>query len=373
MILTTFIWLIQVGPLLAIPLPLNNPLLQQQQKEFILAGLQDNNNRLRQGIVRAKGFVSNSEKSRGGGELMVYIVFDQDSQRVRFDNRMPAFHLSPENPTPHLGISGGKSVKTAEYVINAPFDDKGEIHSVWIEKPDAAINETIKPFDFRTLGLQPAANLRKGNKFEIVIERLKKISKTFTDSVKEENNSIYRFDRTYNNQAASQTRHTIWFDGNRGFTPSRFESRDSVITDGVMTWSEPTQYAEVSWRKVHDVWVVSTAKIVEGKSPNNVNTQELAFDWESVNIVPDSKLFTEDGLGLKAGTYTMLDYRLGEPILLKREGQIGPATSKLIVSPRAEPWSAYWPYTIGLLVACVPLVALYWWYRRWKNAELSKL
>jgi hypothetical protein len=156
----------------------------------------------------------------------------------------------------------------------------------------------------------------------------------------------------------------MWISEAQGFSPIRFEIR--VPTFGERPdnngdgWDDvPHSLSEVTWIERSGVWVPVSLRVETNFGPGGTHrqvTQELAFDWESVNEPVDDELFTALAIAPSEDT-ELVDMRLGEPVSLGTVGQQAHPVPLVAAEGRA---SLRWVIAaaVAVAVAGLGLVAL---------------
>ena len=314
--------------------------------DVVLTGMQDNRERLRQGVLRATGHAMTIGPSgeRVEGPLKLLIAFDVDKALLRFDQERPVQVIVAEG---NDGVSLADVVKLNEQPGNAKVTQKSNAyfripgrsvhfepasHEVEIRTENA--KAAVRPFDVRATGILLKQQYSEGLTFENVLGALRKFPPS---EAMEEGEGVYRIQWE---MFSGQQRRTIWIDSNKGFSPIRMEVRDRRVAVGKRNerdgWPDPYLVNNASWVQKNGIWIPRTFQIewrlpappkAHGTGGNeSIYGYDYTFAWESVNTqVPDS-FFTIDNLGCPRGTM-VVNYLGASPIV---ERVIGAADSPLL-------------------------------------------
>lgn len=289
---------------------------------FLLAGLRDNNDRIRSGVVRVQGRKLDDDPKGGRleGEIRLFIAFDQEHGLFRFDRTEPGrAEPRPGDPPTPPGTApsrsfGGKFARTPEGTIYR-LDGDASINMGTLQKDPPAV---VSPFDPRAIGLYYYSDFERNVPLDTVI---KSWDRGDAIEVVREADGLYRLRRVDEGPISSRT--TIWLDTERGYTPIRLETNDKKT--GSDDWSDAITLSQTTYQKLGNVWVPKTYHIDDRQFHPRLLAYDLVFEWESVNEPVDPKLFTVEGFDAPKGTY-VVDRRIGRPIAV---GVVG--------EPRAEP------------------------------------
>ncbi|HEX7375758.1 MAG TPA: hypothetical protein VF278_01535 [Pirellulales bacterium] len=320
-------------------------------------GVKDGRERLHSGIYRAAGRTKSGGEANVddlNGEVTIFCAFDDSAGMLRFDRVCPVRWL-PGAPGPKDSPSKEQVAKFEVRYIGAPSQSMTWTSlgmGVVVSPPGkrSADESQALPFDVRQLGLITTIHSSQPHSFD---ELWRSWSERPIQQVAREADGIVRL--TWGDRGDdAEWRVRRWIDTAHGYTIIRSEHEERAIqAAGAAEWPAPHLIAEVSWVQVSAVWV-PTAFVLHRQS----RTDELSFDWESVNEDIPNGLFTAKGLGVDPWTL-VTDVRLGKPII------VGHVEEPPLPPPSPSKGRAAWFYPVIVVnVVVLALIAMVMLWRR---------
>lgn len=287
---------------------------------LLLAGLKDGRDRLRQGVLVAKGRPDKADTSapRAG---TFRIAFDLEAGRKRYEITERA-HFGDHDGHGHSQEPWSSDV--THYYIGRPDmsityqrvherDGPGQI-TIWAaDRPPAP---GLKIYDVRAAGLQMAMDFARRRTFSECMALFEE--RQPTEAV-DEGDGIWRLSRTTQFPAAAH-RYVVWIDRSRGFSATKLEEYvrpaavDPKRIDDVPWFPQWTSAA--TWTEINEVWVPAVWKIESWKGKTPCWSYTFEFEWASVNEPPPDGLFEIDSLNATVGT--LVTNALGKQPFIER-------------------------------------------------------
>lgn len=261
--------------------------------------LEDSRQQLETGVFRASGReVEMSLRGQVENDVEIFCAFDTPENRLRFDR---------------TSTSAGNNAATTATVrwyrtrSESAFKTDGRAE-VSIRPPDERAPRDVKPFDIRALGLAYQDGLQKFVPFEDAYRAYSAALASPTITTEADDIFVLHWVLEGN-----YMQRTVWVNAREGFTPFRLEL---AYTKGRPLDTVAVSYrADIAYTEFEGVWVPTSLSAVD--HPDNASqlpwSLDLAFEWEAVNREIPNALFTEQGLGARAGD-RIIDFRLGAPI-----------------------------------------------------------
>ncbi|HEX7379459.1 MAG TPA: hypothetical protein VF278_20215, partial [Pirellulales bacterium] len=299
----------------------------QRRAHGLLAGMRDQRERLRRGLVRGSGqmfkpFPSGTVR----GPIKFLYAFDRD---------MELLHVERDDPRPTRGAAA-----STEDVERADVKDLPIVtwHFAHIHRPDRSVHMInvagsqdpseiqVNKADFkirregvidiRTVGLLAAVSYEHQASWA---DLFKHLNDRPPDEVVDEGAGLWRIRWPTTDGLG---RNSLWIDRSKGFSPVRFEmqhkliSREPNVKGG---WPEPFGGCEATWTEINGVWVPLTYRIEDQQyrdAEGRPATYEHEFNWELVNEPIPLEWFEIESLHAPKGTL-VTDHR-GQDIVLTR-------------------------------------------------------
>jgi hypothetical protein len=326
--------------------------------EMLLAGLREQRELLRQGIVRSTGKMI---ESGGGleGPSSVFCAFDMDQDLFRFDRDQPIRTKRTGAPDDSARI---KQIRFAfSRIQNRSMYYQDSSGSLTIQNWSGKLPITLCPFDIRAVGLLFSQTYRDGTPFEKILDGFCKLE---PHEVVAEGNGVYRIHWLL---GSGQQRRTLWVDAANGYSPIRLEVQDRrfPFTPNDDDWPAPFAVSRAEWTKMAGVWVPITF-FFENRGPGNLARYEHTFLWESVNRTLPKELFTAEGLKAPKGTLVL--NKLGRQTFVEKVIGVenSPFANKELLSSTPENISRSIGWRLYFVIANVVVVLLLscFWLRR---------
>jgi hypothetical protein len=200
--------------------------------------------------------------------------------------------------------------------------------------------------------------------------------------VRKESNGEYHLNWT---GSKGQQQVELWVDPNRGFSPTRMEARNALVSGKTTARRKPWTVNQVDWIERGETWVPSRFYLeqrlprhqrdADGQinSDESVAKLEFTLEWESVNAELPPELFTVDGLKADRGTL-IVNYMADAPIVERVVGVDDPRVLDVLnrpPSPDIIPVNGFGPWRllfIALNIAFIIALLFLLWQRRVKAA-----
>ncbi len=348
-----------------------------EKHRFLISGMRAEREKLRSGRVEMLGEYSKPSKDFPEFRVPVRFLylFDHDQSRFRHETRdfrpkiikpirSKRLDDATENSELPRGVTaagekwvsveiGGTIVHTPEFSL---FRSCGT--SVIDQLPPGTVGHTaVLEMDIRTFGLTDLLMFQTGTPLARCLNALE--SKYPEPAIENEANGISRFRFNFHGEVLWE----IWVDEIHGMTPIR-----SVRTE-LKEGKRESSRSEVTWQRIHDVWVPSTFSIRMSSRSTMDRELSLIMNWESVNQPLEAKLFTARGLAEADQTIQVVaDTSLGqvviEPAIQLPMPSVTISASMKPVKPDSS--SRFW----WIILANVIGVGVAWWFiRRWARRQ----
>jgi hypothetical protein len=330
--------------------------------QLLLTGVRDGRDRLRKGVVRARGdWVEQADASTR--PIAFYAAFDMDEERLRFDYTRRARFRGHEGDE----AQGRRwSSDITDYYIRRPDasvrferiqerDGPGEI-TIWPADSQPPSGVTI--YDVRAIGLLTREAIKRRYTLADVFEKV--YAAHSPGEVVDEGGGLWRLSRDVTFPKGTY-RFTLWVDREHGFSPTRLEERSRPAPadsrgPNKMPWT--LQFVSTaSWKEVNDVFVPVSWRIEEWLGKRLVRTYTYNLEWLSVNEPPSAELFTVDSLNSADGT--LVTNAIGQHPFIERV--IGDPDSVLkgtVFGTHGSYRRLSWTWTQALLVAVGVVLAV---------------
>ncbi len=277
-----------------------------QRVAFLLDGIRAQRETLESGSFRVSGRVlSGSNHEQGGiqGQLRIFCAFDFPSGKLRFDREEPKDYPVVGTETEEALIQGGQWVRTRDHVISL-MRGRDVVHVLPVHNTNASL--WAKPFDVRALGMSFRYELDRGTQFEEVWENYKSLPVT---DVEEQVDGMWKIAWIGGDEIKTKVEMTL--DTQHGYWPLELSVQSSVPASEGPRWMPANFTSELSIREVSGCWVPS---VYSWRTPEY--SQNLDFEWESLNRPLEEELFTADGFELSSAN-RIVDKTLGAPIVVR--------------------------------------------------------
>jgi len=291
-----------------------------------------------------------------------YYAFDYAAGNYRFDYYEGWIGKQPEKNKPLL-VEGKKYIRTSDYILCTPIGStmgpEAKCESIDYFPVNHSISRDIKLFDFRNMGFCFPYSIESNRAFDVEMQVLNLPPQAIDEP---SNGVIERTRVSYDVNKEYKHTNKIWFDKKYGYQGVK----SSLVSTKVSTGEEYTDHVtETSWQQINSIWVpVSYRTVWTAKNPGpgqpKDEINEYTLIWEGVNQRLDPKIFTEEGLGIREGTYHLVDHRLGRPILLKEKGKKpGEPMQKMFLSSDFDFHWTWWKIAL-LILAGIMFIAAVW-------------
>jgi hypothetical protein len=359
----------------------------QERARAVLAGMRDQRERLRQGLVRGSGHMFRPYRSGTvDGPISFMYAFDFDSDLL---------HVERDDPRGTVaGVRSPENLKRVD-VRDVPLV---MWHYARIQKPDCAIIvvnhsegdnpaqvQIYKPdfntrrngvIDIRAVGLLGTGSYEKQVSWE---DTFRYLNESIADELVDEGEGLSRIRMPTKDGLG---RNTLWIDRKRGFSPVRLEFQHKAVNPvrgHPETLPEPYMKCEATWTEINGVWVPLTYRI-EDQQQHDAEGRSLtyshAYHWEIVNQPVPMELFEIESLHAPKGSL-VTDHRGQDVVLTRVIGEPdNPETGTVYTKPtEGEPSRVVprgyrrgtWLF-LGFNVVAVLLIALLLYFRRSKKA-----
>jgi hypothetical protein len=323
---------------------------------YLLTGLRDSRQRLRSGVFRATGRLTNDFKEDQplDGDVEIFCAFDIDRKLVRFDRRQPVRWADPREKAASRPMA--RFIATAEQSVH--FDENTP--RLFIRPASAKPSSLVHPWDVRSIGLVPENSMHEP--FDDIFELYVGLPGANVTRDADQTCRITWIDV----RKWGDTLHALWIDESRGFTPVRYECRDRRPSQGAALdapWPAALSTNELTWQEFSGVWVPTAMSLENHGARRGRERFDLTFDWEVVNGPVPAKYF--DPVSFNApGDWRVIDERLGRPIGLGKVDAVFPPRTPMAAASPSGP-IAFW---IILIVGATAAVLLMLFFTRRRTA-----
>lgn len=276
--------------------------------EFLMTGVRDARERLRQGIVRGTGtHAALDEAGRTiNADVEFFYAFDWDKKMFRCEREEPRKRRSG-------GLETSRSIYLRMPGRSIQYNTKWA--EVQILREDFGVRGSLHAFDLRAIGLLYQDSYESQTQFDEILDLF---GSNEPLDVTEEGGGVYRIRWVLD----GVVRRTIWVNRTEGFSVTRFEVSDRRVPPMPLAedgWPLPFLINEAKWIEVNHVWVPATFRIHDRTGPDDSKPfwrYDHRFEWTLVNELLPDDLFDIGKLGAKDGTL-ITDYRGKAPIVEK--------------------------------------------------------
>lgn len=274
--------------------------------DFLMTGVRDSRERLRQGVAHGTGHHSSlyDDGTKLNFDIKFFFAFDWENGLFRCEREEPR-------------ISRMRGLQTSKDIYFRMPGRSVQHNTRWGEiqilREDFGIRRTLHAFDLRAVGLLYQDSYQDQMPFSEVLDLF--IMHQPQDAV-DEGAGVYRVCWVLDDVV----RRTIWLNRNEGFSVTRLEVSDRRVPPmplGDDGWPLPFVINEATWAQVNNVWVPKTFRIHDRTGLDDSTTfwrYDHEFDWKSVNEPLPKDLFDIDKLGAKKGTL-VVNYQRKAPIV----------------------------------------------------------
>lgn len=116
----------------------------------------------------------------------------------------------------------------------------------------------------------------------------------------------------------STFKRSIWFDRDRGMSPTRLELQCRSKDDGTDSWSAPFEVVRTEWTKHHSGLFVPV-RVEFDRIPSQWESRSLSyrFAWKSLNAGVPPGLLSIDSFKHRGENVTVVDHRGDKPIIVE--------------------------------------------------------
>lgn len=302
---------VAVTCLLSAILPISTPpfLFGQGQKpdenlrarfEYYMSGLKKHRLVLDSGVFRAYGVRQTKTWSR---KIELFCAFDFTAHKLRFDRR--------EGKKGGDGFTEYKYIQTEKNKIICQENGAG----IAVLPIDSPVRSKSVPFDVRTLGIANYGDLLNFAGFDDLHAAMAKNAPLKVTTTEE---GLTRIESESPGQVISD----LWLNEKAGFTIIR---KENWTTDAETGQRDKEGTSDVTWLQKSGVWVPKSFRLW-----HSLVTDELSFEWESVNEPVPEILFTPKGFDVKSKGITtpVVDFSLEKPIVIEQLAAGAPRKEK---------------------------------------------
>jgi hypothetical protein len=282
----------------------------QKLFDYLLSGFKTARDALKTGRFTAEGreIVESKKIGRREKQLKLFYAFDFSKGLLRFDS----------TETPQADAAGNVRIRGGRLIITPTVriaQSATNLETVLLYPPDSHQPPQIAPFDVRVLGIASSRSIRLNYSLDVVYEAFRRNRKI--QAISAEPSGIHRVTVHFGDPPSVQQ--TIWFDSERGFSPTRSELRKRKPGAELNWVDEPYNSSELTWEEHKGVWVPKTVVLVDRASSSTLR-RELTFDWQDVNQSIADGTFTAHDFGLKLDD-RIVDMRGARPVTVERIGR----------------------------------------------------